>query len=84
MSIRAENLHVILRKIILGLDGKNSNKDAQMVDFQFSPQKTALIPLFRLFKLATKKTLFCLAEILCVILTKMVLGLYGKNSNKDA
>jgi hypothetical protein len=37
----AENLHVILRKIILGLDGKNSNKDAQEVDFQFSPQKTA-------------------------------------------
>jgi hypothetical protein len=41
LSVRAENLHVILRKIILGLDEKNSNKDAQEVDFQFLPPKKA-------------------------------------------
>ena len=28
-----------LEKIVLGLDGKNFIKDAQKVEFQFSPQK---------------------------------------------
>jgi hypothetical protein len=37
---------VILKEIVIGLDGKNSNKDAQKVEFQFLPPKTAKIPLF--------------------------------------
>jgi hypothetical protein len=37
MSVRAEILHGILRKIVLGLDGKISFKNAQKIDFQFMP-----------------------------------------------
>jgi hypothetical protein len=49
---------VNLRKMVLGLGKKNSNKVAQAVDFQFSSQKTAKIPLFRPLKMAiTKKPL---------------------------
>jgi hypothetical protein len=38
-SVRAEILCVTLKKTVLGLDGKNYNKDAQKVEFQFSPKK---------------------------------------------
>jgi hypothetical protein len=33
LSVRAEILRVILKKIVLGLEGKNSFKNAQKVDF---------------------------------------------------
>jgi hypothetical protein len=38
-SVRAEILRVILKKIVLGLDGKNSTKDAQEDEFQFKKKK---------------------------------------------
>jgi hypothetical protein len=42
------------------LDEKNSKKDAQKVEFQFSPKKTVEIPLFGLLRMAiTKKTPVC-------------------------
>jgi hypothetical protein len=57
-SVVATILRVILKKIVLGLDGKNSTKDAQEVEFQFSPPKTAKIPPFRPLRIAiTKKPL---------------------------
>jgi hypothetical protein len=55
LSVVAEILRVILTKIVLGLDGKIFTKDAQEVEFQFSPQKTAKIPPFRPLKMAIAK-----------------------------
>jgi hypothetical protein len=49
---------VNLKKIVLGLDGKNSNNDAQKVEFQFLFKKTVKIPLFGLLRIAiTEKIL---------------------------
>jgi hypothetical protein len=45
VSVRAEILCGILKKIVLGLDGKNSIKNALKVKYQFSPPKTAKLPL---------------------------------------
>jgi hypothetical protein len=41
LSVRPEILCGILKKIVLGLDGKNSFKNAEEVDFQFYTKKTA-------------------------------------------
>jgi hypothetical protein len=40
-SVKAELLQGILKKIVLGRDGKNSIKDAEEVSFQFYAKKTA-------------------------------------------
>jgi hypothetical protein len=45
LSVRAEILHGILKKIVLGLDGKTSIKNVLKVEYQFSPPKTAKLPL---------------------------------------
>jgi hypothetical protein len=46
LSVRAEILCGILRIIVLGLDGKNSFKNAWKIDFQFMKKNLAKIPLF--------------------------------------
>jgi hypothetical protein len=38
-AVRAEILRAILKKPVLKLDKKQSNKDVQKVEFQFSPKK---------------------------------------------
>jgi hypothetical protein len=52
MSVRAEILRGILKKIVLGLDGKNSFKNAEEVDLQFYAKKQPKIPHFGLLKMA--------------------------------
>jgi hypothetical protein len=69
----------------LGLRGKIPTKMLRQLIFNFHPKKRAKIPLFRPLKMAiTKKPLSVWAEILRVILRKIVQGLDGKNSTKDA
>jgi hypothetical protein len=46
MFVRAEIMRGILKKIVLALDGKNSFKNPEEVDFQFMPKKQPKIPLF--------------------------------------
>jgi hypothetical protein len=41
---------VNLEKIVLALDGKNSTKDTQKVEVQFSQKKPAEIPILGPFK----------------------------------
>jgi hypothetical protein len=53
MSFRAEILRGILKNIVLGLDGKNSFKNAEEVDFQFMQKKQPKISLFGPLESAT-------------------------------
>jgi hypothetical protein len=70
-SVRAEILHGILEKIVLGLGGKNSFKNAQKADYQFYTKKGQKYPFLGCLKwLLLENHLSVRSEILRGVLKK--------------
>jgi hypothetical protein len=79
LSVKAEILHGILKKIVFGLDGKNSFKNGQEVEFQFYIKNGKKCPILGCLKqLHLENRLSVNADILSGILKKIVLDLMEK------
>jgi hypothetical protein len=82
LSVRAEILCGILKKIVLGLDGKKFFKNGQEVVLEFyAPKNGHQYPCLGCLKRPhLENRLSVRTEIFCGILKEIVLGLDGKDS----